>query len=1116
MNRDPLYKKIEEALARPLDGNAFQQCAVALIGKSHPNLTPLPGGDDAGMDGAFGTPNGPYPLVCTVQSDVIGNFRANISTFLAKRSGSKRAVVATSQHLSNAKKRNLEDEAAKLGVTIENIYDAPYFADQLYRDSKWRLELLGVTGEPPALSALPRIGRFTQPGVPVGRDEDLEWLKQAEDDVLLVGQPGSGKTYLHQFLATEKFCLFAVDDSLERLADAIRDQQPSVIVVDDAHTNCPLVETLKRLRAELGATYHIHLNCWPSKEAIVQRLLNIPASRVRRLQSLRRPDLFELIKQVGIHGPDWLQHLLISQSDGKPGLAVALAEICKAEGVAHIWSGEAMARQLLGDLRLVPDERERCVLAAFALGGDMGMSFARVSAALDLSELDLRKITTDLGAGGLVEELTDDRLQVRPRAIRPVLVRDVFFCGPQSLSIDPLLAGTCSHASTATVLLDARQRGANVDYSLLEKFVLAANTPDVWEHFAWVDARCADAILDRYPDQVRHAAPGLLNHSPSRALNALLDADEVNLVRQSAAIEHPDRPTSEWLFPVDEAPDVTIDRRLILLGVLEDRVRRDKVGNGKSFTCALAELLQAAFDITKPSPRSSREIRCIRGVASHATLAKIADLWPRVKELFRHVPSANAHIFLKQIENWCLPQRLSFASPPSDKTFQMVRQQGWQMLSDILEMPHCNRAWRTWAAHMAEWGGFELQIDVDSTFDALYADRDRPSNWEEEQKKRTTELQELADDLISRPMDQVLQYLADVRSEAVEFGNGNGNGYLWIVYHHIARNCQSPWEWLNALIARNAPSEFVIPFIDRLSLEDPVQHEAALNRLLQCADYQPVAITRVLRLPTPNEALLSSTLDLLNSSELADRLSLRDPGIPLALMARLLEHPNPIVRAAAAIGEWQSEPLGTIRPALKTQWRVAMREVNPGHYALREIFEKHPILAFEWLQCQIGSGNRHLSGDAEALHSACGALDKEQRGEVLRLFTCKNYSDDCFDLVIGDHIDLFADWLQYQSDEYLRLQPLDRDVSSRWEQMALLALDAGVSPEDLANHCMPNHWSAVGPFSQYYLARIPAYKALANHPDARLRLAGKRGLGYIQDNAQRELEQERREDTFYD
>ena len=1022
MNRDPLHWKIVEGLNRALDGNAFQSCAAALIRKAHPNLAPMPGGNDAGMDGAFGTADGPFPLVCTTQSDVIGNFRQNISTYLANRNGPKRAVVATSQHLSNAKKRNLEDEAKKLGVIIANIYDASYFADQLYRDSRWRLELLGIAGDPPALSALPRVGRFSEPDILIGRVDDVAWLKNLHEDGLLVGQPGSGKTYLHQHLANQGLCLFAVETSLPRLADAIREQEPSVIVIDDAHVNLRLVEDLKRLRVELGATYFIHLNCWPRHEPEVQRILNIPNNRVRRLELLRRPEVFELIKRLGINGPDWLQHLLISESDGKPGLAVALAELCRTESVADIWSGEATARQLLGDLRLVRGERDRCVLAAFAVGGDAGMSFAQVSDALGISKLELRQITTDLGSGGLVDEVTEDRLQVRPPALRPVLVRDVFYGGPSSIAIDPLLDGTLSVPSTASVLLSARQRGAKIDQKVLERFVTHANTPDVWEHFAWVDAQCADAILRKYSEKVCYAAPGLLHYSASRALNLLLDVGDSDLVPETGAIEHPHRRISEWLFPFDDAPDVTIERRLILLGVLEERVRHDKVGKGESFTWALAEVLQPSFDIVKPSPGNTREINCISGVASHAVLDNVAGLWPGVKELFRHVPNAAARIFFRQLENWCLPQRLSIHSPLTDETYAMVQANGRQMLSDVLAMPHCNRAWQTRTATIAKWADFDLQTNVDPTFDALYADRDFSRDWEEEQKNRISELQAITDTLTARPMEEILQFLAEIQTEAVEFGDRKGNGYLWVVYHHIAKNCENPTEWLDALIRRNATSEFLIPFVDRVLLSCSNQYGAGLNRLLEIPSYQRLAISRVVRLEPPNEALLSSALGLLNNPELVEDLSLRDSGIPLPVMARLLVHSNPSVRASAAIGEWQREPGGTVHPELEAKWRIAVRDVDPKHYALNGIFDKHHSLAFEWLRSQIQSENRHLSLYDQALHAAAKVLDKDQRAQVLRLFTRRNYSDECFDLVVGEHIDLFMGWLDHQTDEFLRLR----------------------------------------------------------------------------------------------
>jgi hypothetical protein len=80
--------------------------------------------------------------------------------------------------------------------------------------------------------------------------------------------------------------------------------------------------------------------------------------------------------------------------------------------------------------------------------------------------------------------------------------------------------------------------------------------------------------------------------------------------------------------------------------------------------------------------------------------------------------------------------------------------------------------------------------------------------------------------------------------------------------------------------------------------------------------------------------------------------------------------------------------------------------------------------------------------------------------------------------------------------------------------MAILAADAGVLPDELANHCMPNGGTLVEPFSQFYLDRIPAYQALAIHPDRRLRPAGRRGLGVMQCHAKDEVERGRREQVY--
>ena len=232
-------------------------------------------------------------------------------------------------------------------------------------------------------------------------------------------------------------------------------------------------------------------------------------------------------------------------------------------------------------------------------------------------------------------------------------------------------------------------------------------------------------------------------------------------------------------------------------------------------------------------------------------------------------------------------------------------------------------------------------------------------------------------------------------------------------------------------------------------------------------------------------------------------------------MRRLLMHRNPIVRSAASIGEWQGEPEGTVRDELRSSWRLAIRDVHSNHYALVDIFEKDSDLAFEWLEAQIRSGNRDLSPHYQPVQSACDAIDLNQRMQLLGMLTRDNYTDECFDLVMGEYVELYAGWLaQRQSDKYLRLRPLDRNVGPRWERMALIALDAGVSPEDLSDHCTPHHWGGCGPLSAHFLATIPAYEALTKHADSRLRPAGQSGLAWARTHAEREKQRERREEIY--
>src|SRR5438093_10263906 len=170
MFRDPLYRPIRRRLRELKDGNAFELCANDLLRQIYPSLAPREGGDDAGLDGLIAKEdNSSIQLICTTSDDVLGNLSGSIDSSLKKGGKSHSCILATSQRLTNSKKRVLEDRAKQLGRPLIQIYDQAAMAQLLYRDAHWRKELLGLTGDPPPLSFFPVTTRPLFDVPPLGR-----------------------------------------------------------------------------------------------------------------------------------------------------------------------------------------------------------------------------------------------------------------------------------------------------------------------------------------------------------------------------------------------------------------------------------------------------------------------------------------------------------------------------------------------------------------------------------------------------------------------------------------------------------------------------------------------------------------------------------------------------------------------------------------------------------------------------------------------------------------------------------------------------------------------------------------------------------------------------------
>jgi hypothetical protein len=349
------------------------------------------GGSDAGIDGAIADGEGEhFPLITTTSDDVIGNLTSNLEEYIRKGRKRRKAVLATSRYLTPPKIRNLYDRAAELGFTLVNVHSQDAIANLLYHRPEWYRALLGLTGNPPPLSAIPRTDRLLTNLSLIGREADLEWLNQTIGDRLLVGQPGSGKTFLLHQLAQEGKGLFVIRSEIGEIAAQLRALQADAaplpaLMVDDAQNSLELLRDLRHLRQEIGAEFAIVATGWPgAEESLAAALNHLPTAQIHRLDKLTQDEIVQVVNAAGLQGPNLLVHEIVNQAEGLPGLAVTLAWLCLQGDVRRVALGDFLSASVLRFLEPLVGQHASHVLATLAVSGDAGLTMQAVAHATSL------------------------------------------------------------------------------------------------------------------------------------------------------------------------------------------------------------------------------------------------------------------------------------------------------------------------------------------------------------------------------------------------------------------------------------------------------------------------------------------------------------------------------------------------------------------------------------------------------------------------------------------------------------------------------------------------------------------------------------------------------------
>ena len=1105
MNRDPFYHQIEEKLKGKLDADSFEHCAVDLLRQKYPGLVPIRGGDDAGMDGAIADGKGePFPLVTTTSENTTGNLKRNLDSYI-QRGGKRREVVfATSRVLNKRKRDNLVSAATKLCFTLVQIHDGADFADLLYRDSRWCKELLNLTGDFCPLSIVPRSERPLINSSLVGRDADIIWLRETKGDRLLVGQPGSGKTYLLHRLAKEGLGLFVISRDRDEITAGVRDQQPTVLIVDDASPNDAILVDLKQLRKATLGDFVIIATCWPRDKDYVMEALNLTENKARSLGLLTRVEIAQVIQDAGLHcGVPWMNEL-VSQAEGRPGLAATLADLVLRGEWQGVVSGQRLKTSLLAKLspKAVP------ILATFSLGGNQGLEREKVAQTLEESMSDLWVILRDCQAAGVLYDHGNGYISVRPPMLRYALVKEVFFNDTGSFPIKSIIQQLGEDAVDVAVLLRARARGARVPDELILPS-LEQGRSDLWLDFAQLGKKETEKVLREHPERVVEIAVAALHYAPESALPLLLKA---GVDDQRSLNSHPDAPLrliQEWVKNAKPGTRHVLERRHCLLDSIKAWIEKGE--DLKIALSACESVMSLDFEDTGALDVQN-SVTLTTGTVTLDETMSISSFWPSIVAFYEKTGSDYWEPLQTIVRHWAYPS-MGRKAIPKDQ-YDTIRLSAGQMLRDLLKLAIGHLEIAHWVQRIVEDLHLSVEVFIDQDFTTLYPYEPQFEDWSITSQRQQEAVSKLAIEWSGVEPAQVATRLAYIENTASKMDRRCPR-WSPTLCDFVARSTEQPLIWGQAMIDVHIPGDMIVPFLRRAVDLDQVEYEKKILVCFKEKEYVSSMLDLVITLHDPPESLIN--LALANAASYPEVITTRcfRREVCEDTAKRLLNHSDMQVAVAAAEGEWEAEPKGHVRHSLIGAWQQVVVK-SPCDFWLNQVFKEHSDLALEWLQNHLSGFPYSLSKTEEdTVLAAIQSLDHVARSLLLNNIPPDFQCVYIINALVDDDILLFRDLLDNQSLTEFHLVPLSGMINDLWVEKARIALGK-YNPEEIAMAAtfpfvVDVFW---GRMSNQWNERLQSFEKLVKHPDEQIRNLGHVGKAFAQKQYDHHLAEERDEDVY--
>ncbi len=1013
MNRDPFFDAILEGLSKELDPTVFELCVVDLLRRDWPRIAPIVGGNDGGMDGGAGMDDGPpLPLVTTTSraNSIADNLRRNLASYVDRGGVARRAVLASSKPLSGRRRTLLVQIAASLGFQLAQTYDAHALALLLYHNSSWTKRLLGISGMASALSRIARTSRPIIGSQAIGRQSALQWLRHIRDDRVLVGQPGSGKTFLLQILANEDRALFMAAADRDRLADSIRDQSPSVIVVDDAQSDINALPLLRQMRVELEVEFAIVATTWPSGRGEIEEALGVAPSTTHELQRLTRDQIVQVVTAAGILGPNDLVREIVNQAEGRPGLAVTLSFMCLSGYGRDVVTGALLHRSLAPFFR-GPQTTE--FLAVAALTGDFGASLETLAHVTGLSLLATRSLALNLAHAGVLLEQHDSKLSVRPVRLRQALVKETFF-GAIRLPFQEVAAQLeLTAAARGAALVGALHVGAEVPLELLRGVLLDSDSGDLFRDYAWWNREAAEWCLavaqEHFTDFVR---AGLAN-APEPFVAELVSraAADTDSGRENLSL----RTLREWIESASPGTSDVLQRRSLLVTsalaafgtAAPDRI----VGEALRFS------IFPGFKNHETDPGRGRNVTFTFGLLPHAQLLEVSALWPRIFEGVRDAPGFPFAPLLAAVEDWLHPGRHSHFMPEDAKDY--CKEVAIQMLQDLCQAASHRPGVAQRARRAAREGGISLEVvptPADTFFEILFPPERFSASGDEEQLQAVAQLAEPMKEQGAASALAIVRFCEDeARASDISYPRHTPS-----LCTFLATLLNEFGDWLREGLRVGLPADCLKPFLAGMISHRESSWDSVCVRCLDDSRYTHVASLVLITTAEVPEDLLSRAIAFPWAPSWLN-VAARHKMLSTAAIRRFLADNRDAIAGLVGVAVYAEQDWAH---ATRDTVRESVLRCPPDEFALGLLLSSDGELAFDYLHRLLTKPAQYLFFVPHSLTPAFSALAESHRSQFVRQLNPEMHGDELVQAIVGTSDGAFIELLSRSDIASLRLAPL--------------------------------------------------------------------------------------------